>query len=48
MMHPAPPDPGENETPDKRDFELLIMAKALSEAESEQPIIVAGHLNNVA
>ena len=46
VVHPAPPAPGENEESTERDVELLMLAKAISN--SQQRLIVAGDLNDVA
>ncbi len=45
-LHPEPPAPGEAETSLPRDAELVIAGREI--AESEQPTIVAGDLNDVA
>ena len=46
FVHPAPPSPAENAESSERDAELIIVAR--SAAESLQPVIVAGDLNDVA
>jgi endonuclease/exonuclease/phosphatase (EEP) superfamily protein YafD len=46
VVHPAPPAPGENDESTERDVELLLLARSL--AGSEERIIVAGDLNDVA
>lgn len=46
VVHPAPPAPGENDESTERDVELIMLAKAL--AGSQDRIIVAGDLNDVA
>jgi endonuclease/exonuclease/phosphatase (EEP) superfamily protein YafD len=46
FLHPAPPSPTENETSTERDVELLVLARSLSDI--DDPVIVAGDLNDVA
>ena len=46
VVHPAPPAPGENDESTERDVELLLLAKAV--AGSNEHIVVAGDLNDVA
>jgi len=46
FVHPAPPSPTENTKSAERDAELIVIAKSI--AETTQPVVVTGDLNDVA
>ena len=46
FVHPAPPSPTENEESAERDAELITLARNV--AETDEPVIVTGDLNDVA
>lgn len=47
-LHPKPPSPTENPGSAERDAELIAVGGSVAESESDDPVVVAGDLNDVA
>jgi endonuclease/exonuclease/phosphatase (EEP) superfamily protein YafD len=47
-LHPKPPSPTENPRSTERDAELIAVAGSVAETRRDEPVIVAGDLNDVA
>lgn len=47
-LHPRPPEPVRDQPSSPRDAELVIVGRAIGEVKAQEPVIVAGDLNDVA